>query len=172
MTRLSVLLERMAENRRQTVRFVHYLKLLAGHEARERGSRPEDEVRRLITADPSGGGARGLGSIAWHLLHVAVFEEGCFGVPPRPELWRRFEHGQPPFVPDGSLAEIENDLARCRAALLRRAGTWDEAMLDTVPAGLPPGGATYRELLESVAWHEPHHLGSCNENLRAQFIEV
>lgn len=172
MTRLSILLERMEENRRQTLRFVHYLELLAGHEARERSSSPEDEVQRLIAADPSGGGPRGLGSIGWHLLHVAVYEEGCFGAPPRPELWRAFEHGRAPFVPDRSLAEIADDLARSRAELLRRAASWSEAMLDEVPPELAPGGASYRELLESVAWHEPHHLASCNENLRAQFIEA
>jgi hypothetical protein len=169
MTPISVLLERIEENRGQTRRFLNYLKLLAGAEARELGTRPEDELERLAAADPSDG--KGLGTIGWHLLHVAVYEEGCFGDGPRPELFRRFQHGNPPFVPEASLAEIARDLESSRAALLRRTAEWDESRLDAVPPGFPTGGETYGQLLESIAWHEPHHLAICNENLRAQFIE-
>ena len=172
MTRLPVILERMELNRQQTQRFINYVKLLARHEAQERGSRPEDEASRLVAADPSGGGPRALGSIAWHLLHISVHEEGCFGAPPRPELFQRYAHGQPPFVPEVSMGEIEADLQRTRARLLGLAEDWNETMLDTAPPDLPPDGMTYRDLLESAAWHEPHHLAICNENLRAQFIET
>jgi hypothetical protein len=168
--RLPVILERMELNRQQTLRFIHYLKLVARQEAAERGTAAETETARLLAADPSGGGPRALGSIGWHLLHIAIHEEGCCGAPRRPELWRRFAHGNPPFVVDRSLAEIEADLAEARAHLLALAADWDEATLDAVPQDTP-GEMTYRDLLESAAWHEPHHLAMCNENLHGQFIE-
>lgn len=171
MTYLSVTLQRLEENRAQTRRFLSYLKLLARHEARERGTRPEDEEARLLAADPARSDGRPLGSIGWHLLHVAVFEEGCLSAPPRPELWRRFGHGEPPFVPDLPLAGIERELADGRARLLRLAGQCHDGMLDTVPPDLDAGGMSYRDLLEAAAWHEPHHLVLCNENLRQQFVE-
>jgi DinB superfamily len=169
---LSVMLGRLAENRRQTARFIAYLKLLALNEARERGSRPEVELARLLAVDPGPGGRRSPGPIGWHLLHVAVFEEGCFGAPPRPELWERFAHGQPPFVPALSLEQIEGELATTRAGLLGLTGRLRDDLLDVTPPDVPPPGMTYRDLLEAAVWHEPHHLAQCNDNLRMQFISA
>ena len=170
MSHLSVMLQRLEENRRQTARFVAYLKLLARAEAGERGGGPEEEMTRLLAVDPGPGGRRSPGPIGWHLLHVAVFEEGCFGAPPRPELWARFDHGQPPFVPTLSLGEIESELAATRAGLLRLTGRLHDGLLDLVPPALEPAGQTYRELLETAVWHEPHHLAQCNDNLRLQSL--
>lgn len=99
-----------------------------------------------------------------------MFEEGCLCAPPRPELWRRFGHGEPPFVPDRSLAQIERELADARESLLRIARRCDDRTLDTLPPDLETGGMTYRDLLEAAAWHEPHHLVLCNETLRNQFL--
>lgn len=172
MTYLSVTLQRLEENRGQTRRFIAYLELLARHEARERGTRPEDEGARLLAAEPERGDGEPLGSIGWHLLHVAVFEEGCLCAPPRPELWRRFGHGESPFAPGLPLTEIERELADGRARLLDLAGRCHDGMLDTLPPDLEAGGMTYRDLLEAAAWHEPHHLVLCNENLQNQFMEI
>jgi DinB superfamily len=167
---LSVTLQRMEENRRQTGRFISYLKLLARHEAKERGTRAEEEEARLLAANPGPGGHRSPGPIGWHLLHVSVFEEGCFGESPRPEFWERFDHGRPTFVPAATLAEIEADLARTRAGLLRLSERLDDRALDRVPRALAEGDTTYRDLFDLAVWHEPHHLVQCNDNLRMQFI--
>jgi len=182
-TPLSTLVERLETNRRLTLRFLDYLHLLARAEARQRESRMEAAAGRLLATQPKGWEE---GSVAWNLLHVAVFEAGCAG-PVDEKLWGLFRHGAEPgdgalpaagSAPDGSpvavptLDDLVARLAASRRALLRRLDEWDrDGGLEAPAAGTMQPAESRRRVVESAVWHEPHHLSLCDANLRRQFVE-
>lgn len=167
MTPLSTILMRMALNRKQTMAFVAYLELLARQEAKERGTDPEREAARILAADPTDGR---LGPIGWHLLHIGLYEETAFGPSPHAELWSRYERGFRAGKSARSLETIAKTLEATRAHFTSLAERWSDDTLDRPLPRPSPDGSTYRELLESIVWHEPHHLNTCNENLRRQYV--
>ena len=168
MARLSTHLMRMELNRKQTLAFVTYLELLARQEAAERGTGHELEAARILAADPTGGK---LGPIGWHLIHIGLYEENVFEPSPSFERWQRYEHGFEAGKSSLSLKNIAETLVASRAHFSSLTEGWSEDMLDRPLPRPSVEGATYRELLESVAWHEPNHLNTCNENLRRQYVE-
>lgn len=168
MNTLQTMLDRCRLNRHQTHTFIAFLKAVIRQEAKERGSHPEDEEARLLTALPGQGTRHHL---AWHLMHIAMYEEGSFGPSPHHDLWQRYRHGTEPSAPIPTLQEIEGHLRSSRDYFLALAEVWHDGMLDTVPPDPSEGGMTYRQLLESVVWHEAHHVNQCHGNLLRQMAE-
>lgn len=165
MNRLATMIERMQINRRQTQTFMAFLGVVIRQEAAERDTSLQVEEQRLLSALP---GEANQHHLAWHLMHIATYEEGAFGPPPRQELWQRYRHGTEGTLPVPTLAQIEASLVASREYVLSLAASWADAMLDTVPTPPSEGEMTYGELLESVVWHEAHHVNQCHGNLLRQ----
>lgn len=165
MNTVQTLRERMQLNRHQTHVFLAFFKAVAAQEASECGTSQPVEEARLLTALPGQDNTHHLG---WHLMHIALYEDGSFGPTPRRDLWLRYRHGTEGELPAPSLEEIETTLRTTRADFLERSRHWHDGMLDSVPDTPSEGNLTYRQLLESVVWHEAHHLNQCHGNLLRQ----
>ena len=165
MNTVQTMLERMQLNRHQTHVFLAFFKAVASQEAAERGTMRTAEEARMLAALP---GQDNHHHLAWHLMHIALYEDGSFGPTPRRDLWLRYRHGTQGASTIPSLKEIEVVLRTTRADFLERSRNWHDGMLDTVPDEPSEGNLTYRQLLESVVWHETHHLNQCHGNLLRQ----
>lgn len=168
MNTLQTMLDRTRLNRHQTHTFIAFLKAVIRQEASERGTPLADEETRILTALPGSGTKHHL---AWHLMHIAMYEEGSFGPTPHHDLWQRYRHGTELSQPVPSLDQIEITLKVSRNYFLDMASAWNDGMLDTVPPEPSEGDMTYRQLLESVVWHEAHHVNQCHGNLLRQMSE-
>lgn len=162
---LETLMSRLRYNRQQTERFIFYLEAVIRQEADERGISLDQAEEDVLSADPT----EGTGAIGWQLMHIAASEDEAFGPTERADAWQRYQHGEGHHA-DQTLGSIKRALETERSALLAASMHWDDGLLDVVPAGLEHAGRTYRQLLDSLAWHEPYHLNQCNEVLRAMFV--
>ncbi|MBL9093529.1 MAG: DinB family protein [Planctomycetaceae bacterium] len=111
----------------------------------------------------------GRAHIAWQLMHIGVTEEifaterlapekaGAFS-----ELWPRFRGGSTPDdeIPTADL--IREVLTEGREHLLATLRTISDDRLGEIPAALAQRKLTIRDVLQILAWHEPHHQGQAH----------
>ncbi len=171
MITVSILFQRLAANRQCTLNFIIYLEALARHDAAVAAKTYAVAEARILHAQPLDRGGNYRGHIGWHLMHIAANEDASFGLTDRDTAWLRYQHGQSRSVATPPLIGIRQALETSRAGLLTLARNWDDELLAAVPPERQATGMTYREHLDSLAWHEAYHLNECNELLRAQFVE-
>ncbi len=115
----------------------------------------------------------GRAHIAWQLAHIGI-TEGLFATerlfPDQPvlfaELVPRFKGGSTPDddIPSGEL--LKDVLAQSREKLFAAVRQFTAADLDQVKVSLKDGRKlTLQQVLQILAWHEPHHQGQAHITL-------
>ena len=125
----------------------------------------EPQAEQVLGWRPGAGRAH----IAWQLMHIGITEE-LFAterlVPGAKaefaDLVPRFKGGSTPDdeIPAASL--IRRVLENSRAHLLETLTRFGDKDLGTIPEGFKQRGLTLVEILQILAWHEPHHQGQAH----------
>jgi uncharacterized damage-inducible protein DinB len=112
--------------------------------------------------------APGRAHIAWQLMHVAVTEE-LFATerllatkPAWPELVPRFKGGSTPDDDIPTAGQIREALMHSREHLAGTIAAFTDADLAEVPEAFRERGWTLGQVLQVLAWHEPHHQGQAH----------
>lgn len=113
----------------------------------------------------------GRAHIAWQLVHIGVTEEvfateRLFSQPPAfPDLIARFRGGSTPDDDIPSPDLIRNVLAESRQHLVNALSSFSEADLEVIPEAFRERNWTLRNVLQILAFHEPHHQGQAHLTL-------
>jgi hypothetical protein len=107
--------------------------------------------------------------IAWQLTHIGITEE-LFATerlvpgakPGFAELVPRFKGGSTPDDEIPPAALIRRVLTESRAHLLETLGRFGDKDLGTIPEGFKERGWPLVDILNVLAWHEPHHQGQAH----------
>ncbi len=122
----------------------------------------EREPQRMLGWRPGTGRAH----IAWQLMHIGITEE-LFATerlmpgasPAFSDLVPRFKGGSTPDDDIPSAALIRRVLTESREHLLTTLARFGDRDLGTIPEGFKQRNLTLVEILQILAWHEPHHQG-------------
>lgn len=114
----------------------------------------------------------GRAHIAWQLMHVAITEE-LFATerlrPEKPtiyaELSPRFRGGSTvdDIIPTAD--EIRATLEQSRARLIETLKSFSDGDLEWKPEALKARNLSFRDVLNILTWHEPHHQGQAHITL-------
>src|SRR5439155_6152341 len=110
--------------------------------------------------------------IAWQLLHTGVTEELFATERLMPgtkaafaDLVPRFKGGSTPDDEIPSAALIRQVLNESRSHLLETLGRIGDKDLGTIPEAFKERKLALVEILQIIAWHEPHHQGQAHITL-------
>ena len=127
----------------------------------------EKEPQKILGWRPGPGRAH----IAWQLTHVGITEE-LFATerlaqssPDYADLVPRFKGGSTPDDEIPSAALIRRILNESRAHLLETLGRFGDKDLGTIPEAFKERKLALVEILQIIAWHEPHHQGQAHITL-------
>jgi uncharacterized damage-inducible protein DinB len=130
------------------------------------------EPQKILGWRPGPGRAH----IAWQLMHIGVTEE-LFATerlvvgsqPTFADLVPRFKGGSTPDDEIPPAALIRRVLDESRAHLLETLARFGDKDLGTIPEALPgpmkERKLTFLDILQIIAWHEPHHQGQAHITL-------
>jgi len=113
----------------------------------------------------------GRAHIAWQLMHIGATEEvfatkHILGTPPEDaETIARFRGGSTPDDDIPSVDDIRRRLETSREHLLATISRFNDDDLDTVPEPFQQRGWSLGKILQTLAWHEPHHQGQAHITL-------
>jgi len=128
----------------------------------------EKEPQKILGWRPGPGRAH----IAWQLTHIGITEE-LFATerlapgtkPAFADLVPRFKGGSTPDDEIPSAALIRRILNESRAHLLETLGRFGDKDLGTIPEAFKERKLALVEILQIIAWHEPHHQGQAHITL-------
>jgi uncharacterized damage-inducible protein DinB len=114
----------------------------------------------------------GRAHIAWQLTHIAITEE-LFATerltedkrPAWPDLVPRFKGGSKPDDEIPSAALVRQLLVESRAHLIETLARFGDKDLGTIPPQFKERGLALVDVLQNIAWHEPHHQGQAHITL-------
>jgi uncharacterized damage-inducible protein DinB len=114
----------------------------------------------------------GRAHIGWQLMHVAITEE-LFATerlaPPAKPQWTdlvpRFKGGSTPNDDIPSPEQIRTILAQSREHLLQTISKVGDGGLEARPEVFKERGWSVHDVLNVIAWHEPHHQGQAHITL-------
>jgi uncharacterized damage-inducible protein DinB len=128
----------------------------------------EKEPQKILGWRPGPGRAH----IAWQLMHIGITEE-LFATerlapgtkPAFADLVPRFKGGSTPDdeIPQASL--IRRVLNESREHLLTTLGHFGDKDLGTIPEAFKERKMALVDILNIIAWHEPHHQGQAHITL-------
>lgn len=114
----------------------------------------------------------GRAHVAWQLMHIAITEElfatERLAPPAKPqwaELVPRFKGGSTPDDNIPRPEEIRNILGQSREHLLATISKIGEGGLEARPDAFKERGWSVHDVLNVIAWHEPHHQGQAHITL-------
>jgi DinB superfamily len=125
----------------------------------------EKEPQKILGWRPGPGRAH----IAWQLMHIGVTEElfaterlvpgskAAFA-----DLIPRFKGGSTPDDEIPAAALIRKVLTESRAHLLETLGRFGDKDLGTIPEFFKERKLALVDVLNIIAWHEPHHQGQAH----------
>lgn len=106
--------------------------------------------------------------IAWQLMHIGVTEE-LFATerllgstPDFAEDVPRFRGGSTPDEDIPTLEHIRSVLEQSREHLRSTIANFKESDLSIIPETFKERGWTLAQILQVLAWHEPHHQGQAH----------
>jgi uncharacterized damage-inducible protein DinB len=125
----------------------------------------EREPQKILGWRPGPGRAH----IAWQLTHVGITEE-LFATerlvpgskPAFADLVPRFKGGSTPDDEIPPAARIRQVLNESRAHLIATLSRFGDKDLGTIPEAFKERKLTFLEVLQILAWHEPHHQGQAH----------
>jgi uncharacterized damage-inducible protein DinB len=128
----------------------------------------EKEPQRILGWRPGPGRAH----IAWQLMHIGITEE-LFATerlvpgakPAFADLVPRFKGGSTPDDDIPPAALIGRVLTESREHLLETLTRFGDKDLGTIPEAFKERKLTLVEVLQIIAWHEPHHQGQAHITL-------
>lgn len=128
----------------------------------------ESEPQRVLGWRPGPGRAH----IAWQLMHIGITEE-LFATerlapgtsPAFSDLAPRFKGGSTPDDEIPAAALIRRVLTESREHLLATIARFGDKDLGTIAEGFKQRSLTLIEVLQILAWHEPHHQGQAHITL-------
>jgi uncharacterized damage-inducible protein DinB len=132
----------------------------------------DKEPQKILGWRPGPGRAH----IAWQLMHIGITEE-LFATerlvlgskPAFADLVPRFKGGSTPDDEIPQTALIRKVLNESRAHLLETLGRFGDKDLGTIPEALPEPMKQRKlilvDVLQIIAWHEPHHQGQAHITL-------
>jgi len=128
----------------------------------------EKEPQKILGWRPGLGRAH----IAWQLMHIGITEE-LFATerlvpgskPAFADLVPRFKGGSTPDDEIPPAAVIRRVLNESRAHLLETLARFGDKDLGTIPEAFKERKLTLVEVLQIIAWHEPHHQGQAHITL-------
>src|SRR5262245_13483049 len=128
----------------------------------------EKEPQKILGWRPGPGRAH----IAWQLMHIGITEE-LFATerlvsgtkPAFADLVPRFKGGSTPDDEIPQAALIRKVLSDSRAHLLETLARFGDKDLGTIPEAFKERKLTLVEVLQIIAWHEPHHQGQAHITL-------
>lgn len=128
----------------------------------------EKEPQKILGWRPGPGRAH----IAWQLMHIGITEE-LFATerlvpgtkPVFADLVPRFKGGSTPDDEIPQAALIRRVLNESREHLLATLGRFGDKDLGTIPEGFKERKMTLVDVLNIIAWHEPHHQGQAHITL-------
>jgi len=106
--------------------------------------------------------------IAWQLMHIGITEELFAterllgGTPDFAEDVPRFRGGSTPDDQIPSVEQIQTLLNQSREHLKSTIAGFKESDLSIVPEHFKERGWTLAQILNVLAWHEPHHQGQAH----------
>jgi len=110
----------------------------------------------------------GRAHIAWQLMHIGVTEE-LFATerllgsaPDFSDEIPRFRGGSTPDDNIPSVGEIRDLLSASREHLRSTISGFSKSDLDVIPEHFKERGWTLAQILNVLAWHEPHHQGQAH----------
>jgi uncharacterized damage-inducible protein DinB len=125
----------------------------------------EKEPQAILGWRPGPGRAH----IAWQLMHIGITEE-LFATerlvpgakPAFADLVPRFKGGSKPDDEIPAAALIRRVLTESRAHLLETLPRFSDKDFGIIPEGFKERKLTLIEVLQIIAWHEPHHQGQAH----------
>jgi uncharacterized damage-inducible protein DinB len=128
----------------------------------------DKEPQKILAWRPGPGRAH----IAWQLTHVGITEE-LFATerlipgakPAFADLVPRFKGGSTPDDDIPSAALIRRVLNESRAHLLETLARFGDKDLGTIPEAFKERKLSLVDVLNIIAWHEPHHQGQAHITL-------
>jgi uncharacterized damage-inducible protein DinB len=128
----------------------------------------DKEPQKILGWRPGPGRAH----IAWQLTHVGITEE-LFATerlipgakPAFADLVPRFKGGSTPDDDIPSAAVIRRVLNESRAHLLETLARFGDKDLGTIPEAFKERKLSLVDVLNIIAWHEPHHQGQAHITL-------
>ena len=128
----------------------------------------EKEPQKILGWRPGPGRAH----IAWQLMHIGVTEELFATERLAPgskaafaDLIPRFKGGSTPDDEIPPAALIRKVLAESRAHLLETLSRFGDKDLGTIPEFFKERKLALVDVLNIIAWHEPHHQGQAHITL-------
>jgi uncharacterized damage-inducible protein DinB len=113
----------------------------------------------------------GRAHIAWQLMHIGITEElfateRLLGATPEfSDEVPRFRGGSNPDDDIPSLDHIRDGLGQSREHLQSTISRFTPADLSVIPETFKERGWTLAQILNVLAWHEPHHQGQAHITL-------
>lgn len=128
----------------------------------------EPDPMKVLAWRPGPGRAH----IAWQLMHIGITEE-LFATerlaPPDKPQWAdlvpRFKGGSTPDDNIPGPQEIRNILGQAREHLLKTISKIGDGGLEARPEAFKERGWSVHDVLNVIAWHEPHHQGQAHITL-------
>jgi len=125
----------------------------------------EKEPQKILGWRPGPGRAH----IAWQLTHIGITEE-LFATerlvsgakPAFSDLVPRFKGGSKPDDEIPPAALIRKVLTESRQHLLETLSKFGDKDLGTIPESFKERGLALVDILNILAWHEPHHQGQAH----------
>lgn len=114
----------------------------------------------------------GRAHVAWQLMHVAITEELFATERLRPEKATLYSELVPRFrggstvddnIPTGE--EIRSTLEQSRKRLIETLKSFTDGDLEWKPEPLKARNLSFRDVLNILTWHEPHHQGQAHITL-------
>jgi uncharacterized damage-inducible protein DinB len=128
----------------------------------------DKEPQKILGWRPGPGRAH----VAWQLMHIGITEE-LFATerlvpgakPAFADLVPRFKGGSTPDDEIPQAALIRRILNESRAHLLETLGRFGDKDLGTIPEAFKERKLALVDVLQIIAWHEPHHQGQAHITL-------
>lgn len=127
----------------------------------------EDDPEGILGFRPAPGRAH----IAWQLMHIGITEELFAterllgGTPDFADDVPRFRGGSTPDDEIPSVESIRSVLDQSREHLRSTISSFKESDLAIIPEHFKERGWTLAQILNVLAWHEPHHQGQAHITL-------